>query len=273
MPFPNAAQRRIRQLYHWQRFDAARLEAILRDNAIYCSKPSDFNDPWDCRPFFNTELLADPAELQKHIDWAVRICRRTGKMSEADIVRMRDQLRDPAVCEPLVRQCTVETQQAIMERYRVYCLCPDVTNALMWAHYADSHRGICLEFNVRNEVTCCALEVQYFAKFPMTRQYSDDLSENLLPLLAKSDVWKYESEYRLIVQDAANATPHETLLATNGFLKLPDGALRAIIVGCQGPYDAVQNLVPKCNAGIPVLRARKVENRYALEIARDETIL
>jgi hypothetical protein len=267
MPFPTAAQRRIERLYHWQRFDAARLETILKENAIYCSKPSDFNDPWDCRPFFNTNLLTDPTELQKHIDWAVRICRRAGRMSETDIARMQDQLRDPAVIEPLVRKCTTETQQAIMERYRVYCLCPDVRNPLMWAHYADSHRGICLEFNVRNEVICCALGVQYFSEFPMTRQHSDDLAENLLPLLAKSDVWKYENEYRLIAQDAANATRHETLLVTEGFLKLPDGALRAIIVGCQGPYDAVRDLVHKCKTDLPVLCARKVDNRYALEIA------
>jgi hypothetical protein len=266
MPFPNAAQRRLKQLYHWQRFDAGRLEAILRDNAIYCSRPSDFNDPWDCRPFFNTELLDDPAEVQKHIDWAVRICRRDGRMSEPDMARMQEQLRDRAVLEQKVRELSTATQGGVLERYRVYCLCPDVTNALMWAHYSDSHRGICLEFNVGNEVICCALEAQYFSEFPMTLQYSDDLAENLLPLLAKSDVWKYENEYRLIAQDTANATPDETLLATNGFLKLPDGALRAIIVGCQGPYDAVRELVRKCNVDIPVLRARKIDNRYALEI-------
>lgn len=266
MPFPNAAQRRLKRLYHWQRFDEGRLEAILRDNAIYCSRPSDFNDPWDCRPFFNTDLLSDPAELRKHIDWAVRICRRAGKMSETDIARMQDELRDRAVLERMVRQGAMETQQAVMERYRVYCLCPDVTNALMWAHYADSHRGICLEFNVRNEVICCALEVQYFPEFPMTRQYSDDLAENLLPLIAKSEMWKYENEYRLVAQDTANATGHETLLATNGFLKLPAGALQSVIVGCQGSYVVVQNLVRKCNPGFPVLHARKVDNRYALEI-------
>lgn len=266
MPFPNAAQRGLKRLYHWQRFDAGRLEAILRDNAIYCSRPTDFNDPWDCRPFFNTDLLSDPAEMQKHIDWAVRICRRDGKMSEAYIARMQDQLRDRAILEGKVRETTMATQQAVLERYRVYCLCPDVTNALMWAHYADSHRGICLEFNVRNEVICCALEAQYCPEFPMTPQYSDDLAENLLPLLAKSDVWKYENEYRLIAQGAANATAHDTLLATNGFLRLPDGTLRAIIVGCQGPYDAVQDLVRKCKADVSVLRARKLDNRYALEI-------
>jgi hypothetical protein len=267
MPFSNAAQRRLKNLYHWQRFDAGRLEAILRDNAVYCSKPSDFNDPWDCRPFFNTDLLSDPAEVQKHIDWAELICTRAGKMSEPDIARMKEALRDPALLRKMVRKGAIETQQAVLERYRVYCLCSDVSNALMWAHYADSHRGICLKFSVRNEVICCALEVQYFPEFPMTRQYSDDLAENLLPLLAKSDVWKYESEYRLIAQDAANATPHETLLAVNGFLKLPDGALRAVIVGCQGPYDEVRELVGRCSLAIPVLRARKLDNRYGLEIA------
>lgn len=266
MPFPTAAERGLKHLYHWQRFDADRLEAIVRDNAVYCSKPSDFNDPWDCRPFFNTEILADPTELQKHIDWAARTCRRDGRMSEADIARMQRELRDPALLAQMVHQCTIATQQAVLERYRVYCLCPDITNALMWAHYADSHRGICLEFNVHNEAICCALEVQYFNEFPMTRQYSDDLAENLLPSLAKSDVWRYENEYRLIVQDAANATAHETLLATNGFLKLPDGALRSVIVGCQGPYDAVRELVGKSNAEIPVRRVRKIENRYALEV-------
>ena len=92
------------------------------------------------------------------------------------------------------------------------------------------------------------------------------LAENLLPLIAKSEMWKYENEYRLVAQDTANATGHETLLATNGFLKLPAGALQSVIVGCQGSYDVVQNLVRKCNPGFPVLHARKVDNRYALEI-------
>lgn len=267
MPFPNAAQRGLKRLYHWQRFDAGRLEAILRDNTIYCSKPSDFNDPWDCRPFFSTDILSDAEERQKHVDWAVRVCRNDGRMSGPQIENMRKQLlADRALLEKYVREITVETQRAVLERYRVYCLCPDVTNALMWAHYADSHRGICLEFNVHNEVVCCALEVQYFPEFPMTRQYSDDLAENLLPLLAKSDVWRYEKEYRLVAQDAANATAHETLFAENGFLKLPDSALRAVIVGCQGDYDAVQALVGKCDADIRVLRACKVDNRYAFEI-------
>lgn len=75
-----AAQNKIPLLYHWQKFDLARLEQQLREGTVFCSKPIDFNDPWDCRPFFNTDLLAHPNERQKHIDWAVEICKRDGRI-------------------------------------------------------------------------------------------------------------------------------------------------------------------------------------------------
>ncbi len=264
MPFPTAHARRIRRLFHWQRFNAEWFEAQLKNGTIYCSNPKDFNDPWDCRPYFNTDILRDADERQKHIAWAVRVCQRAGKMSETQLAEMQRQLQDPVVLERCVREQILGTQQAVLDRYRVYCLCPDASNIRMWAHYADSHRGICLEFSVQNEIMCGALEVQYHDQFPMTRQYSDDLAANLLPLLAKSMVWQDENEYRLITQEADNATPHETLLTHGGHLKLPEGVLRSVIVGYQGPYDTVRELVAKCQINIQVLHARMVPNRYEL---------
>ena len=58
-------------LYHWQRLDAdrpelaTRLSTFLETKRLYCSSPGAFNDPWDCRPHFNTELLQDRLELLK----------------------------------------------------------------------------------------------------------------------------------------------------------------------------------------------------------------
>ena len=46
-------------LYHWQRFDEEGLRATLVFNQIYCSSPSAFDESWDCRPHFNTEILQD----------------------------------------------------------------------------------------------------------------------------------------------------------------------------------------------------------------------
>ena len=269
MPYPTAAERRLDFLYHWQPANLGRLEVTLREGTIYCSKPSDFNDPWDCRPFFNTDLLDDPQVRQKHIEWAVDICRRDGRMSDEDIAKMARQLENRDLLDEKIREVTNGTQEVVMNRYRVYCMCPDASNQLMWAHYADSHRGICLEFNGKNEVICAALEVQYFNALPVTKAYSNDLKENLLPLLAKSDAWQYENEFRLVTQEKSNTTGHDTLLTENGQLKLPEGALSGIIIGCQGPYDEVRQLVQNCGANIPLRRAHRVENHYALDI-RDE---
>jgi hypothetical protein len=49
---------RLDRLYHWQRFDADRLWTCLLNRVIYCSDPATFNDPWDCKPHFNTGVLA-----------------------------------------------------------------------------------------------------------------------------------------------------------------------------------------------------------------------
>lgn len=266
MRFLTAAQRGLQRLYHWQPFDKARLEMTLRAGTIYCSRPEDFNDPWDCKPYFNTDLLDDPRERKKHIEWAVRICREQGTTSEQVIALRQRQLQDPTVLKRFVNQHTEAMQHVRSGFYRVYCMCPDVLNVLLWAHYANKHTGICLEFDVANRTICGALEVQYRHEFPMTRQYSNDLDENLLPFIAKSDVWLYEQEYRLIAQEVEKATPDETLMTNGGHLKLADGALQAIVVGCQGPYDLVQDLVQKHNPEIQVLRAQLVPNRYAVSI-------
>lgn len=61
-----------RVLYHWQRFGvdtgrkhANRLATLVRTGQLYCSSPGAFNDPWDCRPWFNTAVLQDAGERQR----------------------------------------------------------------------------------------------------------------------------------------------------------------------------------------------------------------
>lgn len=133
----------------------------LTSRAIYCSKPGDFNDPWDCKPFFNTEILSDPEENERHIAWAVDICRLRTSMSGRDIENMKSSLRSdrPKTIE-LIRDISISMAEAIDQQYRVYCLGPDAGNLLMWSHYADRHKGVCLEFSLRNEVMCGALRCE-----------------------------------------------------------------------------------------------------------------
>ncbi len=265
--FQTASHKHIPFLYHWQRFTPEFLITLLRDQVIWCSNPASFNDPWDCKPCYNANLQ-DERERERHIEWYGLITRRQfSELPDAEIARRQQFFRDnPNQFEELTKTISPEMWSAVDELYRVYCLGPDVQNTLMWAHYADSHRGICLEFSTRNDLICCALRVEYGREYPLMRLYSDDPDENLIPLLTKSDVWSYEREYRLVAQERSNGTDHETLVTDNNYLKLPDGALTSIIVGCQGPFDDVQNLVRLHAPGLPVRKAVRIANRYALQI-------
>ncbi|MFC5496282.1 DUF2971 domain-containing protein [Caenimonas terrae] len=265
-----------RSLYHWQRFNpdapalkhVERLEAFLRSGKLFCSSPSAFNDPWDCKPHFNTELLNDARELQRHADWAVEITNRRAPMSVCDTEAMRRRLlADIPFAVGLLEEMSVALGVAIAEKYRVYCLGPTPSNTLMWSHYADDHKGICLEYSVDNDVFCCALECEYLEEFPMLRPYDVTEEEDLRVLLAKSDVWRYENEFRLIVEERAHApATSSALLADDCMLQLPQGALTGIIVGCQGPLDTVRGIVESVAPHVRVRRATRVPNRYELHI-------
>lgn len=256
-----------RVLYHWQRFDEERLTKTLKDLVIYCSRPGDFNDPWDCKPFFNTEILNDPEENKKHVAWAVDLCRRRTPMSETNIEAMKEALRNDLVrAAALVSEIAQSAVEMILRRYRVYCLGPDLGNLLMWAHYADSHKGICLEFSLRNDVMCAALPCEYRETFPAMKLHRHEENDELRVLLAKAKPWHYENECRIVAQERKHAVGPSTLMTDDGFLKFPNGALVSVIVGCNGDFDKVKNLVRILAPDVRVKRAVRVPNQYVLKI-------
>src|ERR1700704_3968385 len=64
---------------------------------------------------------------------------------------------DAALEEALARLSAV-VQREISKR-RIYCLTPIPHSILMWSHYADNHRGVCLEFDTANRLFSLAMKV------------------------------------------------------------------------------------------------------------------
>ncbi|MGA9866946.1 MAG: hypothetical protein WBQ75_10975 [Acetobacteraceae bacterium] len=91
----------------------------------------------------------------------------------------------------------------------------------------------------------------------------------LLPLITKARDWAYEDEYRLIAQEAAVASNHESLITRNNLLQLPSGALISIIIGCVAPQstrDTITDIVKRSGQNIQLKRMVRVPNRYELAI-------
>lgn len=101
------------------------------------------------------------------------------------------------------------------KNYGALCLTENITNLLMWAHYANAHRGFIIGFNVINIIYELELrgikkdlsEISYVKKRPslsLDDIIDDGDTEELLEFFSKcfftkSDLWEYEQEWRLLI--------------------------------------------------------------------------
>lgn len=108
----------------------------------------------------------------------------------------------------------------------ITCMTESNTNTLMWSHYADSNRGICVEYDLKLisnplfGITTHLFPVLYMdkrllfknlsslvtdherLKYDIAEDYvydADDSLDDILPLfLSKGRCWEYEQEWRII---------------------------------------------------------------------------
>lgn len=79
------------------------------------------------------------------------------------------------------------------KRYGLLCFCAQWHDPLLWSHYANRHRDICLGFDVRNDLL---EEVRYVRtrtalRLPLTEESTKRL------LFTKFSGWSYEEEWRV----------------------------------------------------------------------------
>jgi len=74
-------------------------------------------------------------------------------------------------------------------------------NILMWAHYADNHKGICIEFSTNNpnSIFHTIKQVQYSENIPIVHRNNRSDKELVDEIfLNKTRDWDYEKEWRII---------------------------------------------------------------------------
>jgi len=97
----------------------------------------------------------------------------------------------------LIRNALKETKRRISSNFGILCFSKIWSNPVQWAHYANNHKGLCLEIELSDN--CDAQEVDYVPeRLDSSLISSPKFSEKLL--LTKFEHWGYEEEYRIIRQ-------------------------------------------------------------------------
>ncbi len=136
-------------------------------------------------------------------------------------------------------------------------------NPLMWSHYADRHKGICLGFDVTDDA-CQPVNYSSIRSQTIQSCFKKGVEPNIDQvtnwLQTKFDGWQYEDEVRLI-------SPLNSSLVEGELYFSPFSCqlrLREIIMGvaCPLPAEAIAPLIPSIDRDAQVVRAKLADNTF-----------
>lgn len=241
--------------------DAAKyVRLTLLDNQLYFANPSSFNDPFDCYPSFDFD--ATETEI---INFFAKVLRRNfPQASEKRVLYEAIAKLYDFNTGPKSPDYTKQVQDAhnhnVAEKIGVVCLSESPDDILMWSHYADFHRGICLQFDSRLNFFANAHQINYKSDRPKVNPFRDE-TEKIMDsvLLTKSNHWKYEKEWRLI-----------HYVGGAGAYKFPTEALTGIVLGSRISESNEQKILEwlACREKpIKVMRSSTSQTAYSLNIS------
>lgn len=174
----------------------------LKNATLFFNAPASFNDPFDCS-LSEASFVFDDNDRVMLFNYLLSI----GKLG--NIAPIRNISEIPVKLKQLIDAtiigCIPDIEDKQLNRYGCTCLSENNNHILMWSHYANSHKGMCLEFDTSFDPFSKVFPVHYSPDFPqinpvrMIMNPGTDiiLEESVKPLLTKYECWQYEAEWRL----------------------------------------------------------------------------
>lgn len=254
--------------FHYKKFNECHLKYLLKDNIIRFSSPNEFNDPWDCRmhiPFPATKaeqinLINDIVTAHQH--------QYPDESENYRKQRASDLEKNPDVFKREIEKVTKNINDHIPNHYKIYCLSSDSNSVLMWAHYAASFSGICIEYDANNidlNLKESLIKVRYIEEY----EHDSLFGNNIGVFQRKAIDWSYEREFRLIAEERNMSNNEVTLKTDNNFFKIPNSLVKSIIYGYKlssKNEKKLRRIVAKFAPNVALKRAVISERRYAVEL-------
>jgi hypothetical protein len=157
--------------------------------------------------------------------------------------------------DPELRKGVIATRAEIGQKGGLLCFSRQLHNPVLWAHYAESHRGLCLGFDVPDDLT----QMVEYVENPIRLERLDLKTANRM-LFTKYEHWRYEDEVRMWA----------TLQQKSGeyfFMDFGEGLRFAeIIVGAGSTVTMrrIQDALGARSNGVKILKARLAYNAFAV---------
>jgi hypothetical protein len=176
------------KLYKYLPFDESYILDTLENGEFLFRSANYFNDPFELNPALKTLKLDEIPNFSKQLLKRNNIDRKhTKKLKNKLEVKGNQKI----FWEKFIRE----------HRKNIYIFCLSKTpyNLNLWAHYSESHKGVCFEIKLDSNMKYITHEVDYVETRPeFSLKKKDDVKnfENLYT--KKSKIFDKEEEYRVI---------------------------------------------------------------------------
>lgn len=206
------------------------IKGLFHNQAVFSNRIN-FNDLFDSK----IELVKPTAEeLEKlnNMFEKLRFNSVDGCLSNGEIIPDGNDFT-----EGLIKEFN-----SLVDRYPFYCVSKTATNNLMWSHYADSHKGFCIEFKseymkadkVSYQENIPKINIMDLVRLKLNPSEDGVLRRIWAALRTKLNEWKYEEEYRF---QANNSMQGGKVPEGEKFIIIPYGPefVESVIFGCRMP--------------------------------------
>lgn len=245
---------------------------MLLSGQLYFSTCLQMNDPFEMRARLslekNTRLRRQ--RLKKTL---IKIQSRQG-ISKKDQLKLVNQQISKLEKDPEARLRRVEQKanERMQSECVVFCVSATRRHPLLWSHYADSHRGLCIRFDHTLEPFRSSNRVTYTKKYPeVVYPFVDEFSSDLLEktVLTKAEYWKYEEEFRLWSIRMGNPKWHwgRTWLDERR-VQINSSAIKGVTFGARMSPSKRRDVIEHCRKVCPHVEFDEAivsDDRYELE--------
>ena len=265
----------IISLYKYRAYNKLSIKSLENDT-IWLADPASFNDPFDCKIDYRIDFTVK--QYKSHL-------KETAKALGIPRKHVKEKIRSDVFSKRKLSKDAIHAINNLIENANkltcqvgVFCLSEKPDDILMWSHYAESHKGYCVEYTRSPDNYLGAtwtdtdeyhVEVERTGYYTKPVRYSREYPKvSILDLMAikdwnaihsiiltKSADWEYEKEWRLT--------------AYLGGREIPSPApIKSIIFGMNTPKDhrdKIRSILKNKNE-IIYREARKIPGKFAISI-------
>ena len=245
-------------LYQYRKINENTLSALI-NHKMWLAHPSTFNDPFDSTYYYEDATQSDVAWTQ-------------------EILQCYNDETEPKLAK-------------LFKKFFIICFSTQPDNILMWSHYADCHKGLCIKYKTKRDKQVInqkyihlqikgvsykeQLDNKYtpgkYAKNTNSPEAEDNAKVNatIEILSTKSKDWTYEGEWRLIRHPSIPELNSDSCFEGK-LIDFPDDMLEIeeIYFGCRCTDEniaTIKQIFKDKNKTIKFLKYKDMPGRTPLE--------